>query len=121
LFFAGQMSGVEGYVESAASGLLAGLNAAALVRGETCSAPPRTTAIGALSYYVSHADPRHYEPSNITFGIIAPLDQAPRGRMERKLAISRRALSELSQWMSTSGLVREDLEAVPCSDSRADR
>ncbi len=121
LFFAGQMSGVEGYVESAASGLLAGLNAAALVRGETCSAPPRTTAIGALSYYVSHADPRHYEPSNITFGIIAPLDQAPRGRMERKLAISRRALRELSQWMSTSGLVREDLKAVPSSDSCADR
>jgi len=121
LFLAGQMSGVEGYVESAASGLLAGLNAAALVRGETCSAPPRTTAIGALSYYVSHADPRHYEPSNITFGIIAPLDRAPRGRMERKLAISRRALGELSRWMSTSGLVREDLKAVPCSDSCADR
>jgi methylenetetrahydrofolate--tRNA-(uracil-5-)-methyltransferase len=121
LFLAGQMSGVEGYVESAASGLLAGLNAAALVRGETCSVPPRTTAIGALSYYVSHADPRHYEPSNITFGIIAPLDQAPRGRMERKLAISRRALSELSQWMSTSGVVREDLKAVPCSDACPDR
>jgi methylenetetrahydrofolate--tRNA-(uracil-5-)-methyltransferase len=117
LFFAGQMSGVEGYVESAASGLLAGLNAAALVRGETCSAPPRTTAIGALSYYVSHADPRHYEPSNITFGIIAPLDRAPRGRMERKLAISRRALQELSQWMSARGLVREDSRAVPCGDS----
>jgi methylenetetrahydrofolate--tRNA-(uracil-5-)-methyltransferase len=121
LFLAGQMSGVEGYVESAASGLLAGLNAAALVRGETCSVPPRTTAIGALSYYVSHADPRHYEPSNITFGIIAPLDQAPRGRMERKLAISRRALRALSQWMSTSGLVREDLKAAPCSDACPDR
>ena len=58
LFFAGQMSGVEGYVESAASGLLAGRNAAALVRGEAPRAPPRTTAIGALAYYVSHADPR---------------------------------------------------------------
>src|SRR5207248_2403049 len=78
LFFAGQMSGVEGYVESAASGLLAGLNAAALARGEPTSAPPRTTAIGALAYYVSHADPAHYEPSNITFGIMQPLDRAPR-------------------------------------------
>jgi methylenetetrahydrofolate--tRNA-(uracil-5-)-methyltransferase len=104
LFFAGQMSGVEGYVESAASGLLAGLNAAAMVRGEACSAPPRTTAIGALSYYVSHADPQHYEPSNITFGIIPPLDRAPRGRMERKLAVSRRALGELAVWMSGRGL-----------------
>ena len=74
LFFAGQMSGVEGYVESAASGLLAGLNAAALASGEPASAPPRTTAIGALAYYVSHADPAHYEPSNITFGIMQPLD-----------------------------------------------
>jgi methylenetetrahydrofolate--tRNA-(uracil-5-)-methyltransferase len=72
MFFAGQMSGVEGYVESAASGLLAGLNAAALASGATLSTPPRTTAIGALAYYVSHADPAHYEPSNITFGIMEP-------------------------------------------------
>jgi methylenetetrahydrofolate--tRNA-(uracil-5-)-methyltransferase len=127
LFFAGQMSGVEGYVESAASGLLAGLNAAALTRGEACSAPPRTTAIGALSYYVSHADPRHYEPSNITFGIIAPLEPAPRGRMERKLAISGRALRELSQWMSIRGLAGapltlagEPLNAVGFCDSCPD-
>ena len=72
LFFAGQMSGVEGYVESAASGLIAGRNAAALALGETPSAPPRTTAIGALAYYVSHADPKHYQPTNITFGIMPP-------------------------------------------------
>ena len=58
LFFAGQMSGVEGYVESAASGLIAGPNAAALALGPSRSVPPRTTAIGALAYYVSHADPR---------------------------------------------------------------
>jgi methylenetetrahydrofolate--tRNA-(uracil-5-)-methyltransferase len=116
LFFAGQMSGVEGYVESAASGLLAGLNAAALVRGETISAPPRTTAIGALSYYVSHADPHHYEPSNITFGIMPPLDPAPRGKVERKLAISRRALGELAGWMSDRGLVPDGGKAVPCGD-----
>ncbi|MGH9314457.1 MAG: methylenetetrahydrofolate--tRNA-(uracil(54)-C(5))-methyltransferase (FADH(2)-oxidizing) TrmFO, partial [Vicinamibacterales bacterium] len=66
LLFAGQISGVEGYVESAASGLIAGRNAAALARGLEPSAPPRTTAIGALGYYVSHADPRHYQPTNIT-------------------------------------------------------
>ena len=110
LLFAGQMSGVEGYVESAASGLLAGLNAAALVRGEPVSAAPRTTAIGALAYYVSHANPRHYEPSNITFGIMPPLDRQtqvdpshprgvdrpPRGKMERKLALSKRALDDLA-------------------------
>src|SRR5262245_22215091 len=70
LFFAGQISGVEGYVESAASGLIAGRGAAALVRREELRVPPRTTAIGALGYYVSHADPRTYQPTNITFGIM---------------------------------------------------
>jgi methylenetetrahydrofolate--tRNA-(uracil-5-)-methyltransferase len=100
LFFAGQMSGVEGYVESAASGLVAGINAAALAKGDPINPPPRTTAIGALAYYVSHADPSHYEPSNITFGIMPPLDRAPRGKLERKLAISKRALEDLETWMS---------------------
>jgi methylenetetrahydrofolate--tRNA-(uracil-5-)-methyltransferase len=98
LFFAGQMSGVEGYVESAASGLIAGLNAAALAKGEPLSSPPRTTAIGALAYYVSHADPAHYEPSNITFGIIEPLARAPRSKAARKLALSERALVDLQTW-----------------------
>jgi methylenetetrahydrofolate--tRNA-(uracil-5-)-methyltransferase len=99
LFFAGQMSGVEGYVESAASGLLAGLNAAAMTRGEPVSTPPRTTAIGALSYYVSHANPAHYEPSNITFGIIQPLENAPKGKKLRNEALSARALADLDAWL----------------------
>jgi methylenetetrahydrofolate--tRNA-(uracil-5-)-methyltransferase len=107
LFFAGQMSGVEGYVESAASGLLAGMNAAALAQGKPVSAPPRTTAIGALAYYASHANPAHYEPSNITFGIIQALDpstklgagKAPRGKKQRNLALAARALADLQQWI----------------------
>ncbi len=107
LFFAGQMSGVEGYVESAASGLMAGINAAALAEGRAASAPPRTTAIGALSYYVAHANPAHYEPSNITFGIMEALPHPPRGKSERKLAMSTRALAALEEWMrpcsNTSG------------------
>jgi methylenetetrahydrofolate--tRNA-(uracil-5-)-methyltransferase len=102
LFFAGQISGVEGYVESAASGLMAGRNAAALLRGEEPRTPPRTTAIGALAFYVSHADPRNYQPTNITFGIMQPLEKPPRGKMERKLAISHRALRELEEWMAVS-------------------
>lgn len=101
LFFAGQMSGVEGYVESAASGLLAGINAAALVRGEPTLALPRTSAIGALAYYASHADPAHYEPSNITFGIMPPLATAARGKAERKLALSERALKDLDEWIAS--------------------
>jgi len=98
LFFAGQMSGVEGYVESAASGLIAGLNAAALATGREPSAPPRTTAIGALAYYASHANPAHYDPSNITFGIMEPLAKAPRGKLDRKLAMAERALEALAAW-----------------------
>ncbi len=101
LFFAGQMSGVEGYVESAASGLLAGINAAALAKGEPVSSPPRTTAIGALAYYASHANPAHYEPSNITFGIIQALERAPRGKKLRNLALSERALVDLGTWMAS--------------------
>jgi len=125
LFFAGQMSGVEGYVESAASGLVAGLNAARLVHGEPLTAPPRPTAIGALGFYVSHANPAHYDPSNITFGIMEPLDLrqaqvhpeqrraaagAPRGKLERKLAIAERALADLARWMDTC---EEPSQSVP--------
>jgi methylenetetrahydrofolate--tRNA-(uracil-5-)-methyltransferase len=100
VFFAGQMSGVEGYVESAASGLLAGLNAAALVKGQPVTAPPRTTAIGALAYYASHAAPAHYEPSNITFGIMEPLSRPPKSRHDRKAAVAERAFADLSAWLA---------------------
>jgi methylenetetrahydrofolate--tRNA-(uracil-5-)-methyltransferase len=99
LFFAGQMSGVEGYVESAAAGLLAGLNAARLTRGERLSTPPRTTAIGALAHYVSHADPAHYEPSNITFGIMQAPPSPPRDKLAKRLAMSARALADLQAWI----------------------
>jgi methylenetetrahydrofolate--tRNA-(uracil-5-)-methyltransferase len=105
LFFAGQISGVEGYVESAASGLIAGRNAAALVRGEQPRVPPRTTAIGALAYYVSHADSRNYQPTNITFGIMVspPAREGRRlGRADRKLATSQRALDDLDRWNSSA-------------------
>jgi len=119
LFFAGQISGVEGYVESAASGLIAGLNAAAVARGEAPRVPPRETAIGALAHYVSHADPRHYQPTNITFGIMPPPD-APGGskshsvnqranqranqKADRKAATSERALRALAEWMTPSAV-----------------
>jgi methylenetetrahydrofolate--tRNA-(uracil-5-)-methyltransferase len=108
LFFAGQISGVEGYVESAASGLIAGRNAAALVLGEPPRTPPRTTAIGALAYYVSHADPRHYQPTNITFGIM-PAPAPPPGtrtlnREQRKQVTSARALAALDGWLGAATL-----------------
>jgi methylenetetrahydrofolate--tRNA-(uracil-5-)-methyltransferase len=100
LFIAGQISGVEGYVESAASGLMAGRHAAALERGERPRVPPRSTALGALAHYVSHADPRDYQPTNITFGIMEPLANGPRDKLARKLAISDRALRDLESWLA---------------------
>jgi methylenetetrahydrofolate--tRNA-(uracil-5-)-methyltransferase len=99
LFFAGQVSGVEGYVESAASGLIAGRNAARQVLGRALGSPPRTTAIGALAYYVSHADPDNYQPTNITHGIMQPLDNPPRDKARRKMLIAERALADLEQWL----------------------
>ncbi len=110
LFLAGQVSGVEGYVESAASGLLAGINAARLARAQAPIVAPRTTAIGALAHYASHADPAHYDPTNITFGIMPPLDDPPRSKADRKQALSARALADLD------GFLRE-VAAVPASSA----
>lgn len=98
LLFAGQVSGVEGYVESAASGLIAGRNAAAIAKGDAPQAPPRTTAIGSLAHYVSHADPKTYQPTNITHGIMPPLDNPPRDKMQKKMQIAERALADLESW-----------------------
>jgi methylenetetrahydrofolate--tRNA-(uracil-5-)-methyltransferase len=102
LFFAGQMSGVEGYVESAASGLIAGRNAAALALGEALSVPPRTTALGALAYYASHADPKHYVPSNIAFGLMPPLEERVKSKKARNTLISERALKDLDEWLEST-------------------
>jgi len=117
LFLAGQVSGVEGYVESAASGLLAGINAARIARGDAPIVAPRTTAIGALAHYASHADPAHYDPTNITFGIMPPLDRPPRAKADRKEALSRRALADLDPFrrdVGAAGLAPDaDAEALP--------
>jgi methylenetetrahydrofolate--tRNA-(uracil-5-)-methyltransferase len=92
VFFAGQISGVEGYVESIATGLVAGVLASAQARGESLAPFPRETAIGSLCHYVSHADPRHYQPANIAFDLFPALDPNPRDRTERQTAVCKRAL-----------------------------
>jgi methylenetetrahydrofolate--tRNA-(uracil-5-)-methyltransferase len=121
LFLAGQVSGVEGYVESAASGLLAGINAARLALGEAPVVAPRTTAIGALAHYASHADPAHYDPTNITFGIMPPLDRPPRAKADRKQAYSARALADLDPFRREVGAesFASDVDTGPAGSALA--
>ncbi len=80
IFFAGQISGVEGYAESIATGLIAGRNAAALGRGDQPKIFPRETALGSLCHYITHADPKHFQPANITFDLLPPLDDETKRR-----------------------------------------
>jgi methylenetetrahydrofolate--tRNA-(uracil-5-)-methyltransferase len=100
LFFAGQMSGVEGYVESAASGLLAGIAAFFRVHGEEPPVFPETTALGALGRYVARGDPARYQPTNIAFGLLPELDHRERDRAKKRLALAHRALDSLSRFVA---------------------
>jgi methylenetetrahydrofolate--tRNA-(uracil-5-)-methyltransferase len=98
LFFAGQMSGVEGYVESAASGLLAGLGAALRAGGTSPVALPEDTALGALGRYIARSDPDDYQPTNIAFGLLPELPRRIRDRARRRLALAHRALESLEDF-----------------------
>ena len=95
LFFAGQMSGVEGYVESAASGLLAGVGAFLRVRGREPEAFPEDTALGALGRYIARSAPETYQPTNIAFGLLPDLPRKVRDKKRRRLALAHRALDSL--------------------------
>ncbi len=105
VFFAGQISGVEGYVESIATGLIAGRFAAELAMGEEPRPWPRETALGSLCAYVSGADPKDYQPANITFDLLPPLDDETRQRMRhdkrgRHALICRRALACADEYLA---------------------
>jgi methylenetetrahydrofolate--tRNA-(uracil-5-)-methyltransferase len=99
IVFAGQISGVEGYVESIATGLIAGRGAAALAADESIRMFPRETALGSLCAYVSGADPTNYQPANITFDLLPKLENPPRDRKMRQAEVCRRALAALEQHM----------------------
>ena len=98
LFFAGQMTGVEGYVESAASGLVAGLNAARLAAGKTPLVFPPETCHGALAAYITEAEPRHFQPMNINFGLLPPPEGKIRDKKRRKEMLAERALAALDRF-----------------------
>jgi methylenetetrahydrofolate--tRNA-(uracil-5-)-methyltransferase len=97
LFFAGQITGVEGYMESTAMGLLAGINALRKARGMETVFPPPTTAMGALIHYITHSPTIPFQPMNINFGLFPPLQGKARGRERRRL-LAKRALNEMKKW-----------------------
>ncbi len=106
LFFAGQMSGVEGYVESAASGLIAGIGAAFRAKGQAPRPFPEDTAHGALGRYIARSDPEHYQPTNIAFGLIPELEQRIRDKAKKRAALAQRALASLARFVA-------ELEGAP--------
>lgn len=102
LFFAGQLTGVEGYIESAASGLLAGLNAARLVRDKAPVAPPPTTALGSVLAYITDPGRKDFQPMNANFGLMPPLAEAtPKNLKKERMA--ERALVDLENWLEAVG------------------
>ncbi len=104
LFLAGQITGVEGYIGNAATGWLAGLNAARLLRGASPLTLPPTTMLGALCHYVTHAEPKEFQPMKANFGLMPPLEQPIRNKRSRYQAYVTRALHDLEQLIQTEGL-----------------
>lgn len=105
VFFAGQITGVEGYVESIATGLLAGRHAALAARGEAIPEVPRATALGSLLLHITQADPRHYQPANITFDLLPALDDETRAKFKRDkkarhAEVCRRALAAMDEYLA---------------------
>ena len=103
LFFGGQITGIEGYVGSIGTGLLAGINAARLVLGQPVWTLPPTTMLGALCHYVTHAEPQDFQPMKANFGIMPPLATPPRRKNERKRAFAERAASDLESFLASEG------------------
>jgi methylenetetrahydrofolate--tRNA-(uracil-5-)-methyltransferase len=121
VLFAGQISGVEGYVESIATGLLAGMQAAVLALNAEPVAPPRATAFGALVNYICHADAKNFQPANITFDLLLPLDEKTRRRVrdkkQRHALVCQRALADLQGWLEAhwaAGPFPRD-SVIPCA------
>ncbi|MBO8155249.1 MAG: FADH(2)-oxidizing methylenetetrahydrofolate--tRNA-(uracil(54)-C(5))-methyltransferase TrmFO [Bacillaceae bacterium] len=100
LFFAGQMTGVEGYVESAASGLLAGINAARLVRGQDLMVMPQETMIGSMAHYITSTSSKHFQPMNANFGLMKPLAKKIRNKKERNEEYAKRALDTIQNFVT---------------------
>ena len=104
LFFAGQISGVEGYIESATMGILAGINAAYLAQGKAPVVPPAATATGALARHITNSEAKHFQPMNINFGLFPPIERVTGRKVkkqDRKALHSNRAIDEMTGWLVT--------------------
>jgi methylenetetrahydrofolate--tRNA-(uracil-5-)-methyltransferase len=106
VFFAGQICGVEGYVESIATGMLAGIHASALVSGESSIAPPRPTALGSLMHYITQSDPQKFQPANITLDLLPALQKRIRDRQQRHKMQCDAALDALEIWLANRAHIR---------------
>jgi methylenetetrahydrofolate--tRNA-(uracil-5-)-methyltransferase len=111
LIFAGQLTGVEGYTESAASGILAGVNLDRLLRGETPVVPPPTTMLGGLYRYLSETDPKHFQPMNSNWGLVDPLEVPERDKVRKRERLALRASEDFAAWMDALDGGRD--EAAP--------
>jgi methylenetetrahydrofolate--tRNA-(uracil-5-)-methyltransferase len=98
--FAGQLTGVEGYTESTATGLLAGINLSRILRGDEPMVPPPTTMLGALYRYMREADPKHFQPMNANFGLLDDLANTPRDKVKKREMFAERALGDLAAWLN---------------------
>ncbi len=101
LFFAGQMTGVEGYIESAASGLIAGINASLVFNSNNSVIFPRETVLGSMAHYITTANIKHFQPMNANFGLLPPLEIKIRDKKERNFQLSERALNSLDYFRKT--------------------
>ena len=104
LLFAGQLTGVEGYTESTATGLLAGINVSRLLAGEAPVVPPPTTMLGALYRYLREADPKHFQPMNANFGLVDDLPERVKDKRVKREKIAERALADLTTWRDSNSL-----------------
>jgi methylenetetrahydrofolate--tRNA-(uracil-5-)-methyltransferase len=119
LFFAGQMTGVEGYIESAATGLLAGINAANLSAGRALLQAPPTTALGALIGYITDPERRRFQPMNVNFGLMPALGSRLRGRQKKEM-MARRALADMNAWARESASAMLRSEEPPSGGEQAE-
>jgi len=108
LFFAGQIAGLEGYAGNVAGGWLAGINAARLVQGQSPVVLPQETMIGALIHYITHADPKTFQPMKANFGIMPALPQRLRGKQNRGRAYAERAVESLTSWLAANASLTPD-------------